>query len=168
MIRYSDIESPFFQLNKSFTEELVSSLLPLKLEVNGWCNAYGYDLKVKNPIDGSYLLHIEKAQNSSKRNIFRKANTDHFRYSLTCTIVADIELSFGQSRLRTLGWEKHSTNQKNWYSKGGNSRQFSSMELWVELESVRFISKRENHLSILGNGSPNNWPTILNSVLEFK
>jgi len=67
VINYEQVESSFFDANKSYCESIESKLKTLNLECSGFCNAYGYEVATTYDMNG-YVFHLRFHKHQSTQN----------------------------------------------------------------------------------------------------
>ena len=79
MIEYTDTDSPYFELNQSELNKLIAGLDQDKIEIVGWCNAFGYDILIKGAINNwNYEFTLNKYQQSNQDPIIPRNARNHF------------------------------------------------------------------------------------------
>jgi hypothetical protein len=65
MIDYQTVESPFYEANKRFIEDVHAQLNAYSF--SGWCNAYGYDVESKRQMNQlSFAIQLKKYQTTQR------------------------------------------------------------------------------------------------------
>lgn len=77
MIEESNIDSPFFEINKEEITRLIPSELILAGKVTGWCNAYGYELNIE--FQDNKFIHFTKVQQSNQDPFLPRNATNRYR-----------------------------------------------------------------------------------------
>lgn len=65
MIDYQTVESPFYEANKRFIEDVHTQLNAYSF--SGWCNGYGYDIEAKRKIT-THKISIQLKKHQTTQN----------------------------------------------------------------------------------------------------
>ena len=86
MIQYEVANSPFFQTNKNYCENIENELNQINIDCSGYCNSYGYEMEATfNKNNLTYGLRFHKHQSTQNGIIIPTDATDYAGIEITVT-----------------------------------------------------------------------------------
>lgn len=149
MIENTDIDSPFFTVHRNELDSLLNSIKNLNFVINGWCNAYGYEVEISSPTR-DFRAKFEKSQLSHQDPLIPRKGTDVYKFRIHCLTDTEGTIAYGKSRLRYIGYSKQSFHNGTIFFKNTDSNTLLKVHRLSEIHGIETIELKKRTIRITG------------------